>query len=317
MRKHTGFIQPAYTYITRLIDRIDRDNLFLAAAGIAFNALICIAPLFLIVFSILGFYLDPETAIDTIDSYIESLQLFPVQEQEVKQLSHTIVNQFIDSAELAGLVGGFGLIFASTALFSASRTVLNGIFAVQNTKSILVTKLKDVGMLSIVGIVVLAIQITFFSASIMEGLVRAAGFGESVLSWMEPLSSTIISFVGVFAGFYALFYLIPDKKMSWRTVLLSSAVAAALWTVARMLFTYYITHLWRIGNIYGPYALLVVIAIWGYYSAITVLLAAEIGRMSEERTFIKRLFHPETLAGLRERAMRFSGKIVTEEEKNL
>jgi uncharacterized BrkB/YihY/UPF0761 family membrane protein len=48
-------------------------------------------------------------------------------------------------------------------------------------------------------------------------------------------------------------------------------------------FGFYITHFASIERIYGAYVLVVLLAVWIYYSSIIFILGAEIGQLYRER----------------------------------
>ena len=174
----------------------------------------------------------------------------------------------------------------------------NRVFSIQDTKNILVSKLKDFAMLSIVGMALIFVSVFLYGVS----LVKAIGenvFGMQLESWVFNDAVSFISpFVLGFVLFLLVFYLVPDRRLSPRLILTASGIAALLWGLAKIVFAYYLTNLWRIGSIYGPYAVIVATAIWVYYSSVTVLLAAEIAEMSSERRELRRLFSGASLRSL-------------------
>lgn len=277
-------------YLIRIIERMEDNHIFLSGAAIAFNTLLCFIPLVLIVFYVLGIYLDSETAIRTIDSFLDSLELFPFQREQLRQVILGILREFIKGSHIAGIVGGVGLIWTSSALFSALRTILNQIYHVKDTKNIVLSKLKDLGMISIIGIALIMMTILIYGTTIVKGI-AADVFGAQLQQWIfqnEIFHAT--SFVINFLIFCVIFLLVPDKRLPVRVIALTSFIAACLWSGAKFVFGYYLSNLWSIGKIYGPYAIFAAAAIWVYYSGITLLVSAEIGEMYLERKNMKEMF---------------------------
>ena len=277
-------------YLVRILERMEDNHIFLSAAAIAFNSFLCFIPLVLVVFYVLGLYLDSEAAIGTINSYLDSLPMIPYEREYVRERVVALVREFVKGSSIAGIVGGLGLVWTSSALFAALRTVLNRIFNVHVIRNIVLSKLKDLALLSTVGIALILITVLSYGMTIVRGFAESIlGSGNS--SWIFDgvflhLSTGILNFL----LFCIVFFLVPDSRIPWRVVALSSAIAAVLWGIAKAVFGYYLVNLWSIGRVYGPYAVLVATAIWVYYSSITLLLAAEIGEMARERKKLRRLF---------------------------
>lgn len=282
-------------YLVRIVERMSDNHIFLSSAGIAFNTLLCFVPLTLVLFYVLGLYLDSESALATIYAYIEGLNLFPFQREMLKDVVDNVVHEFVSGSGIAGLVGIIGLIYTSSALFAAIRTVLNNIFHIPDTKNVVVSKLKDFALLSIVGIMLLLINAALITMSVMLGATSSL-FGWTPDSFvLRNLISNALTFVISYIGFYVMFYIIPDKRLPAKAIVLSSTVAALLWALARVGFEFYISRLWTIGKVYGSYSILVAAAIWIYYSGLTLLFSAEIGQMYIERRKLRNLFTEKAL----------------------
>ena len=117
-------------YLVRIIERMESNHIFLSAAGLSFNALLCFIPLLLLIFYVLGLYLDSAEALATVDTWIQKLELFPYQKDQLRELVIGLMQEFINGSHLAGVLGGVGLLWTSSALFAALRTALNRVFIV-------------------------------------------------------------------------------------------------------------------------------------------------------------------------------------------
>jgi membrane protein len=279
-----------WMYIVRILERMEDNNIFLSSAGIAYNTLLCFIPLLLIVFYVLGFYLNSDGALRTVDSWLNNLDLFPYQREQLRLVIVKIISEFIKGSHIAGIVGAVGLIWTASTLFAAVRTVLNRIFGVKDSKNIVVSKLKDFAMLSIVGIALLVVHISFYSLTIIKGI------GKEVfqIEWSHWLFSNMIGYSSAlvinFILFCLVFVLVPDTRLPSRAIVLASSVASVLWVLAKAFLGYYLSHFWNFGKIYGSYTLLVATALWVYYSSIAILFSAEVGEMYIERKRLKDLF---------------------------
>jgi membrane protein len=297
------WVRQIWMYLVRIVERMEANNIFLSAAGISFNALLCFIPLLLLIFYVLGFYLDSEHAMATVDTWIQKLELFPYQKDQLRGIVLKLMEEFVSGSYLAGVLGAVGLMWTSSTLFAALRSALNRVFSIQDTKNIFVSKLKDFAMLSIVGIALLAVTVFLYGVSLVKEIGQNV-FGVEFQSWIFNDAVNLVSpFVLSFILFYLVFYLLPDRRLKKRIILISSAISAVLWGLAKFVFAYYLTNLWKIGSIYGPYAIIVATAIWVYYSSITVLFAAEIAEMSSERNELRGLFSNRSLSAVVKRSL--------------
>jgi membrane protein len=289
------WVRAIWMYLVRIVERMSDDHIFLSAAGIAFNTIICLVPLTLILFYLLGIYLDSEAALQTIHAYIDEINLFPFQREQLIDFLDGIIGDFVSGSSIAGVVGAVGLIYTASTLFAALRTVFNRIFHIKDTKNLVVSWLKDFALLSIVGIMLVLINTVLLAMSFVMGFSSSILGSVSESLWLETVIPNAFAFLITFFGFYILYYMVPDKRLPAKAILLSTLVGATMWTLARFGFEYYVHHFWRIGKIYGSYALIVAATIWIYYSSLTLLFAAEVGEMYIERKKLKGLFLDEAL----------------------
>jgi membrane protein len=306
------WVRDRFMYFIRIVERMEHNHIFLSAAGLSFNVLLCFIPLVLLVFYALGFYLGTDEAIATVERFIQELGLFPYERDQLRGMVVELISDFVKGSRLAGLLGGIGLLWTSSALFGALRTVLGRIFHIEDSRSILLSKLRDFAMLSVVGIAVICTTVFMYSVSLVKGLGERT-FGLELESWIfSDLLNILSAFILSFLLFLIVFTLVPDRRQHVRVIVLSSAIAAALWGIAKVLFAYYLQHLWRIGLVYGPYAVLVATALWVYYSSLTMLFAAEVGQMYQERRMLRKLFTEESLTDVVERSREASPDIFSE-----
>ena len=105
---------------------------------------------------------------------------------------------------------------------------------------------------------------------------------DSVVSrYVAPWSITVLAF-------FSVYWLIPATSIPWRVALIGGLVAGSLWTVLKVGFTYYISHMANYTRTYGALATVVVFLLWINLSACLLLwggeLAAAAGGFREEKS---------------------------------
>jgi membrane protein len=103
----------------------------------------------------------------------------------------------------------------------------------------------------------------------------------------EAAWSTANSLIGLampFVIFALIFRLVPDAEVAWRDVWVGALVTAALFSLGRWAFGYYLGRS-AIESTYGAAASLVAVVLWVYYSAQILFIGAELTQaLGQQRT---------------------------------
>ncbi|MGE5364281.1 MAG: YihY/virulence factor BrkB family protein [Bacteroidota bacterium] len=278
-------------YAGGLYKRLDEHHIFLYGGGLAFSLFVCIIPFVLIIFSILGSILEMASVEQQVITFIYTIIPYKEYAEHAQKILFSRIEEVIEYKAIAGYIGGFGLLFAASGLFSSMRTILNKIFAGTPDKHAVIGKLRDFGMVIIVILFVLMATIILPAINIIKntaGQIRFLRFLQ--FSFVEHFLITFLSFLLIFLFFYVFYAFIPYAKLGSKIPALSAFWAAVLWELAKRLFEYYITHLATFNKIYGTYAFMVVLAFWIYYACILFILGAEIGQLYRERLALKKSY---------------------------
>ncbi|HOD67490.1 MAG TPA: YihY/virulence factor BrkB family protein [candidate division Zixibacteria bacterium] len=271
-------------YFGGLYDRSDSHHLFLNASGLAFSLFVCVVPMVLILFYVLGTVLERKQVERELAAWIDRVIPYEKYTEEPKQFIFSRLDEFRAYRKVAGVVGALGLLFAASGLFSSMRTVLNQIFHTSVSKHVLIGKLRDLGMIVLV---IGYFLLSMLTLPILDVLAReASGIGmlKSLnLSTLDQVLVTVLSFAVIYVAFWSLYHFIPYARMERRVVAVSAFWAALLWEVAKQAFSVYLSNAATLPVIYGTYLFIIVAAFWIYYSSIVFILGAEIGQLYRER----------------------------------
>jgi membrane protein len=271
-------------YTVGIYNRTDGDHAFLLAGGLAFALVICAIPLILIVFSVLGVVLDKPVIAEEINNYIDRVIPYERYAEYVRELVFERVQEFRLYKNLAGLLGLVGLLFASSGLFSSLRTILNSVYRVGDTSSVLVSKMRDFALI--------LLALTYFLVTagfvpLMEILFGIAGNIEILaflrLETLADVAVRIGSFLIFVGGVVLMHYFVPDKPPPKSVILVSAIATSVLWTIAQELFGVYVRHAVTLRRVYGTYMLLIAVVFWVYYSSLVFVIGGEIGQLYRER----------------------------------
>ena len=274
-------------YAVGLYRRGDDDHIFLLAGGLAFSLLVCIVPFMLILFSAAGLVLEKPSVAQALNDYIDAAIPYPEQAQAVKDVVFERIDEFTLYKTVAGVVGFIGLFLASSGLFSSMRTILNQVFRIESSVSILVSKLRDFAL--VLAVLVYFLVSTAFLPS-LEVLGNLSGkipfLEETDLSVLDDLTVETAGFVAALLGFYVLYRLVPSRMPPRRVAFVSAVTTAILWQIAKLLFGFYLANAVTFQRVYGAYMFFVAGVIWIYYSSAVFIIGAEIGRLAHDRTLV-------------------------------
>jgi len=277
-------------YIGGLYRRADEHHIFLLSGGLSFSVFVCIVPFVLIIFAALGNILEQPSIATEMQAFIDRIIPYADYASSIKELVFTRVEEFKIYKNLAGIIGLIGLLFAASGLFSSMRTILNKVYDVKTSQHLLIGKLRDLGL------VLLVLGYFLLSVTILPAFDVIFGFIDKLevlkglrFSFLENLAVAGFSFLVIFASFYTMYFLVPQKKMSRREAFVSALSAAVLWEIARQLFGFYITNFVTLKRIYGAYVFMIIVAFWIYYTSIVFIIGAEIGQLYRERAEKRKL----------------------------
>ncbi|MCF6270780.1 MAG: YihY/virulence factor BrkB family protein [Melioribacteraceae bacterium] len=276
-------------YVGGIFRRLDKNHLFLSAAGIAYSIILSVIPLVLLIFSVLGSIIDVATIEEQVNTAIDGLIPYHASADYMKHFILSRIPEVLKYKSLAGGLGLIGLFFTSTWLFSSMRTILNKIFKVEKTKGALIGMLRDFGMVFLVLVFVLLSTyllptINFF-VSLTDKIDILAPFAlGAVVNFLVPYISLLLMFL----MFYLFYTFIPYVKLNYKVPIASALWATILWETVRMLFEYYVTSFLALNKLYGTFLFFAVVMFWIFYASIVFLVGAEIGQLYRERRDARR-----------------------------
>ncbi len=271
-------------YLPGLVRKTGEQHPFLLAGALAFSLLMCIIPFVLVIFAVVGVILQSTTVERQLYFWIDATVPDAESAGFIKQLISARVDNFIAHKTVIGGIGLAGLFIAASGWLTIMRTALNRIFHIDETPSGFKGKLKDFGMVLLL--------IAFFVITVaVPPLLELVHHFADILTQRLSLHLVILDtallrgafLLLIFSFFFILFYFIPDQKIHWRIMAVCAGWATAAFLLAQQLFGYYFSFSRTLGQIYGAYSILVIIAIWLYYSSLSFLYAAILGQLYREK----------------------------------
>ncbi|MGH7598008.1 MAG: YihY/virulence factor BrkB family protein [bacterium] len=271
-------------YLGGIYRRGDAHNIFFMASGLSFSLFVCIIPLVLVVFLVIGLVLQKPPVVDEINAFVDHVIPFGNFAAFVKQLIFARVDEFELNKNLAGVAGFVGLFFAASGVFGSMRTILNQVYRVDAGASVIINKLRDFGLVLIVLLYVL-LSITILPAlQIVADVAGSVDFLERFdLTVLSDLALRVVSFLIIFCALFIMYFFVPTERLHHRAVFISAFSTAVLWEIAKELFGLYIANAVNLKRIYGAYMFGIAVVFWIYYSSIIFIFGAITGQLFRER----------------------------------
>ena len=248
------------------------DNALSRGAAIAFYAVTAIAPVLFVATAIVGLVLGPKAASSAVHYQLQKM----MSAQSANLVQDAIVHaRGIHHSIQGSLIGLLALIVTTSGVFTEMEDALNVIWKAPRHESYLFQLLRG-RVLSLALVVLLGLLF-------MVSLVVAAGIGMlgHFLNY-DMLNSAFVSsvvnpglsFVLISLLFALIYKLMPNIDLYWRDVILGAMGTALLFLGGQTLISLYVSR-FLVANIYGAAGGVIVLLVWGYYSAQIFLLGAE------------------------------------------
>jgi membrane protein len=170
------------------------------------------------------------------------------------------------------------ILVSCTGIFLPLEVALNRSWGVTKNRNYLMNQLIALGLalwMVILGLV--SILLNAGTRSILTvvffGHVDNLAFRLVSESWLA-ISTAVASIL----FFFAIYWLLPNRKLPARPVLRVSIVTGLLWVGAKYLFVALLPHL-DLGSLYGPFSVSVGLLLWAYVSGLLLFAGAQFSAM--------------------------------------
>ncbi len=255
------------------------DNISLIAAGMAFYAMLSLAPALAVIISVYGLVISPE------ELQAQMLVLSSYLPDEAQTL---IQNQLAELVSTHETSLGWGIVAsASISLWSSSRAMksmfggLNAVYDEVETRSWFWLALQSTGF-TLAGILVMAL--TLGCIALLPLVLSYLPLSRFDYLLVRGLSWALISAV-VLGSLAVLYRFGPSRRRAqWRWVSLGALVAWVTWILASGGLSWYVSNFDSYQRTYGALGAVAILLMWFYVSAYAVLIGGELNAELEHQT---------------------------------
>ncbi len=250
------------------------DNAVSMGAAVAFYSLLSMAPLLIMVITLVGLVIGRDEAQQLLLTQLSGLLGDAGAEGVKGLLAATSTHR---EGVIATVTSAIALLVGATTVFGELQDDLNRIWKCKAPASkgifgYVRKRLLSFGLVAVMGFLLLVSLVVSAAVSYMG----AAWFGgNEAVGHVLELAGSIVLMTALFA---MTFKILPSRRIPWRDVLLGSVVTALLFAAGKFLIGLYIGKS-AVASQFGAAGTLVVVIIWIYYSAQIFFFGAEVTRV--------------------------------------
>ena len=265
------------------------DDILFLASGLAFNGILTMIPIMLLAASFIGSALNSSVeGVQQLNDVLDAM--FPPQPfaQNIRSSILDVIQGIVTYRTSLGLFGVGVLIWTATSLFDALRSALHRVYELKRTRSFFVSFLHDVGFVFLAVVLFIASNMVVWVFSVaQEYLTEIPALQSLSLPQFNRVVPTLIVTALTGGMFYMIYRYLTDTKPPRSAAVISTVTTTVLWVASGRVFALYLANFSAIGKIYGPYAFLLVLLFWIYYSSIVFVLGGIVGQVYWERLKLK------------------------------
>lgn len=253
-------------------------NITKLSAALAYYTVFALAPMLIVLTSIISFFYGRQATEGQVYGQIKSL----VGADAATQIQEIIKNAALSpSFTFASVVGVIVLIFSATGVFAEIQTSINiiwnlktkpkksGILIMLKARLLSFSLVVSLGFIALVSLLINALV-----GLLMERLQRFLPPETVYLGYVINIALTLLFIVVLFA---IIFKVLPDAKIKWRDVWIGAFATAILFMIGRFGIGLYLNKS-NPGSTFGAAGSMIVILLWVYYSAIILYFGAAFTR---------------------------------------
>jgi membrane protein len=261
------------------------DDCMDSAAALSYYTIFSLPALLVLILTIISAVMNPSDVRGGLEGQLQSL-MGPSAGEQIRTIIQQ-AEQKPNSGLIPTILGIVGLLLGATGAVGQLQKALNRAWNVEpdpnqgGLKNFLFKRVFSLGMILVIAFFLLVSLV--ISAALTGMGDRVNDFLPSGLSGpLLEVLNLVISLVVITLLFAALFKVMPDAKISWRSVWVGAAVTAFLFVIGKFLIGFYLGQS-NPGQAYGAAGSLAVLLLWVYYSALILLFGAEFTETWAER----------------------------------
>ena len=263
-------------FLKELITRIKKVDVTGLGSQLAFFFLLSLFPLLIFIFTLL-----PYLNLDQSGIFLFIRDFAP---ESVALLIEDTLGEIL-SKRNGGLlsVGAIATIWSASKGMNALTKALNLSYFKEETRSFLVARGMSIFFtVMLIVVLVIALILPVFGQQIGIFAFSYLGLEEGFLKVWNSIR-LVIPAILIFIVFSLVYWLVPNLKLDFKSVLPGSIFATIGWVSTSLAFSYYVGSYGNFSSTYGSIGAIIVLMMWLYFSAIILMLGGQINAVMTDR----------------------------------
>ncbi|NMM47336.1 YihY/virulence factor BrkB family protein [Marinigracilibium pacificum] len=250
------------------------DDAFGKAAAVAYYAVFAMPGFLIMVIFIAGFFISEESATGAITEQVSEM----MGEKTANNIESILSKSQIDEQKFgAAAISVISLIFGATGVFFQLQKSLNNIWEVQKKpnsgiKQMLLDRIASMGIIIVVGfLLLLSLSLSAMISVLANWLSETFSTNMMIIT---VLGEFLLSLFIVTLLFAAIFKVLPDVIIHWKSVWIGALITALLFSLGKWLIAYYLSET-NPESSFGASGALILILLWVSYSCLILFFGAE------------------------------------------
>lgn len=265
--------------LVRVKDEITNDRITLISAAMSFYALLAFVPAITSFVLMYAWINDPAE----ISNHLAKFGNFMPAEM-MKMLNSQLTGLASKASSTLGLGAIVTLLFSLWSSSKACKAIMEGMNMIheeKETRKFFKLNLTAIG-LTLLGVIIGIVALAIVAA--MPPILNALNFGQ-MFNALATAGSWVV-LLGLFSIYLSIIYrYAPNRnEPKWKWVSRGAVLAAVLWALASLLFSWYAANFGDFNKTYGSLGAVIILMTWFFISSFVILLGAEVNAELEHQT---------------------------------
>lgn len=256
------------------------NRLSTSAAAMAFYTMFALGPIMIFSIAIAEPFVGKLVAQQAIFDALGTI----VEPEHLKGIQRFASQDLFRGGGVAALIGVLVLLYTGSRVFVELDDSIEVIWRGASTRHIhpVVATIKSRGLalllMIVLGVMLIAVIMTSVLISAYAGALQAFPI---LGQWIGPAISGFTHY-GILTAFFTLIYKwLPTGGVPWRFALISGAVNAILFAIGNRALVFYF-EVTELTSAFGATAGFAAIMVWMYWTSLTILIGAQVGRAARD-----------------------------------
>ena len=273
-------IQTLWRIATSAAEGYFTNRLSTSAAAMAFYTMFALGPIMIFSIAVAEPFVGRLMAQEAIFNALSTV----VAPEQLKGIQRFATQDLFRGGGIAALIGAAVLLYTGTRVFVELDDGIDAIWRDRKTRSMhpvlasLKSRLLALALMVVLGVLLIAVILTSVLISAYAGALEAFPIlGE----WIGPAMSVFVHY-GLLSAFFTLIYKwLPTGGVPWKYALIGGVVNALLFAAGNRALVYYF-EVTQLTSAFGATAGFAAIMVWMYWTSLTILIGAQVGRSTRD-----------------------------------